>query len=85
VQRKDVGITWADVTKQQLTTERCVTLETKVDGNYGLGYSQCSATKSVLCEVNNYFFYFFHLRLFFLFLCGAVHLRECFLHINMQR
>jgi hypothetical protein len=51
VQRSDV--TWVDASKQPSATERCVTLQTKADGNFRLDYSQCSATKSVLCEVNN--------------------------------
>jgi hypothetical protein len=51
VQRKDVNVTWADVTKLPSATERCVTLQTKANGSFGLEYSECRTTKSVLCEV----------------------------------
>jgi hypothetical protein len=53
-QRSDVMM--VDVSKPQSLTERCVTLETKADGKNGLGFSECSAAHSVLCEVNDYFF-----------------------------
>jgi hypothetical protein len=51
VQRKDVGVAWTDASKQPAATERCVTLQTRSNGSFGLNYSQCNATKSVLCEV----------------------------------
>jgi hypothetical protein len=51
VQRSDVGVAWMNASTQPSATERCVTLQTKVDGKFGLKYSQCNITKSVMCEV----------------------------------
>jgi len=50
-QRSDVSATWTNASKRPSDTERCVTLESKADGSFGLDFSQCSSTKSVLCEV----------------------------------
>jgi len=54
------NVTWMDVTKQPLATERSITLKTNANGNFGLEYSQfMSAANSILCEVKNAFFSFF--------------------------
>jgi ribosomal protein S12 methylthiotransferase accessory factor YcaO len=78
VQRKDVGVPWTDVTKQPSATERCVTLQTKNDGSFGLGNTNCDSTKSVLCEVEKMSFHCFNHHDFFPLdwpcsLCATVH------------
>jgi hypothetical protein len=61
------NVTWMDVTKQPLATERSITLQTNANGNFGLEYSQfMSAANSILCEVKNAFFLFSSILIFLL-------------------
>jgi hypothetical protein len=82
VQRKDVNVTWVDATKLPSATERCVTMQTKAGGNFGLDNSECSVAKSVLCEVMKCFT--LH-PVFPLFISVAAELRESFMPSSMQR
>ena len=83
VKRKDVGVVWTDASKQPAATERCVTLQTRTNGSFGLNYSQCNATKSVLCEV--YASIGSPCLCLILFSSCAAQLRERFLPSNVQR
>jgi len=53
VRRTEINTTWVNPSREPTSSERCLSLQMKVDAKYGLSFSNCTSKFSAICEVGH--------------------------------